>query len=141
MQVSVNKTVSYAVANINIGMLQVTKDSTEALVFMIIAQWTDSTGAILRNVSQRYTQAQLLAATTNPTQTTAAFTAIKNLFLTGSNPILRLTINNSNIATVQAFSKTTTVQTKTYTEAELVTAGLSSAIISGIVTELANALT
>ena len=149
MNVTVNTTVSYAVNIVNVAPIQIIKDSTDTSVFVISFQWLDSTSKVIRQSNNRYTQTQLISASPNPTQTAIYMNAINTLFLIGLSPALRITPNQTNtVVTVQAFCSNMigdpavkTFQSKTYTEAELVTAGLSSTIIIGMIEQIATALT
>ena len=149
MNVTVNSTVSYTINTVNIAPIQVIKDNTGALIFIVSFQWLDSANKVIRHAGNRYTQAQLIAASPDPIQTTTYINAINTLFADGISPMLRITMNNvGDIATVQAFCSNMigeppvkTFQAKTYTEAELVAAGLSSPIIAGMINQIAISLT
>lgn len=60
MQVLVDSTVSYVVKNVRIRSVIVQKNAKDGLVLVVPYEWLDASGAVIRNGSNRYTQAQLI---------------------------------------------------------------------------------
>jgi len=148
MKVITNTTVSYAVNSVQIGMISVIPDPASNLVFSVTFGWFDAADKPLRQSGQRYTAAQLEAASPDPAQAATYLAALKTLMPVGIAPAMRIQVSDASIATVQGFCSTMvgeppvkTFKAVTYTEAQLVAAGVSSAIIAGLVSQMAVALT
>jgi len=64
MNITINKTISYAVQNVVIKNVTLIKDPSGNLIVVVPFTWTDSTNSVIRIDRKNYTVAQLTAAFT-----------------------------------------------------------------------------
>ena len=148
MQITTNATVTYSVAKVSIHLISVMPTPT-GIIFRAGVTWLDSANKVLRQADQQYTQAELIAvAGAKAPQVTTYLAALNSLMPAGATPVIRIQIDNQNTVKVQTFCIVTTgtppvktTQMTVLTEAQLVAAGLSSAIVTGLVAEIAGTLT
>ena len=145
MKISLNKTVSYDVADVELLSVNISKVMDGSLLFAVPFRWLDSEAVEIRRTVNRYPQAVLEAVMGGTTDAQNLMTAFASLFTVGERPmvIIRSGVNNLSVLAIHREDVEGEKKTiiKRYTENELMDHGLSLSVLNSIIGQVASALT
>ena len=148
MQVAVNRTVSYEVAKVDVGMIRITlAPKLNVLQFQVMYRWLGTTGQVIRAASNTYLQTDIEAGAQAAGHDLApVMAALRALVPVGSGAMLTIFFDKDGALVLMAGALDAAggplrFVSNAVTDEALATAGVSRATLQGVVAVLAQALT
>ena len=148
MQVAVNRTVSYEVAKVDVGMIRISlAPKLNALQFQVMYRWLGGSGQVIRAASSIYLQADIEAGAQAAGHDLApVMAALRALLPVGSGAMLTIYFDKEGTLVLMAGALDASGGSLRFvanpvTDEALASAGVSRATLQGVVAVLAQALT
>ena len=144
MQVDINKTISYDVAKVEILGVNIGKETSGASIYVVPYRWLAADGSVIRQNTGRYTDTELIAALGGTEEAKATIALIATLFPEGDRPAISIRIMGTEIQVFASHTEIVDGKQKPiivkYSDAELAAKGVTTAMITAVIQQLAVAL-
>ena len=144
MQIDINKTVSYDVAKVEILGVNIGKDNSGAAIYIVPYRWLAADASVIRQNTGRYTDTELIAALGGTDEAKATIALIATLFPEGDRPSVSIRIIGTDISVFACHTETVDGKPKPvivkYSDADLAAKGITTAMITSVIQQLAVAL-
>jgi len=139
MNIPINKTVSYSVANVKINNIILSNTNNE-LSIIVPFSWTDSSDTDIRTGNNRYTASQLISAFRAYGQDFAPIlSSLSSLIPSGVAGNCNIILDNAGMKAIQGYSQTS--PTPKWITTTLSTSQLSTALVPTTLDQISSMIT